>query len=78
MASKEDLKRLIDQLPEGEIDKVMSLVVSLLPGRDALVCAPLDDEPAIEEDAAAVRAGQEEFARGETTSSTEARRRLLG
>lgn len=78
MASKEELKRLIDQLPEGETDKVMSLIVSLLPGREALDSAPLDDEPATEEDSAAVRAGREEFARGETLSSAEARRRLLG
>lgn len=78
MASKEELKRLIDQLPEGETDKVMSLIVSLLPGRDALDRAPLDDEPATEEDVAAVRDGREAFARGETMSSAEARRRLLG
>ena len=78
MASKEELKRLIDQLPEGETDKVMNLLVSLLPGRDALDRAPLDDEPCAEGDAAAVQAGREEFARGETISSAEARRRLLG
>lgn len=78
MACKEDLKRLIDQLPEGETDKVMSLIVSLLPGRDALDRAPLDDEPLTEEEAAAVREGREAFARGETISSAEARRRLLG
>lgn len=78
MASKEELKRLIDQLSEGETDKVMSLVVSLLPGRDALDRAPLDDEPPTEADATAIQIGREEFVKGETTSSAEARRRLLG
>ena len=78
MASKEELKRLIDQLPEGETDKVMSLLVSLLPGRDGLDHAPLDDEPVTGEDVASVQAGREEFGRGETISSAEAPRRLLG
>jgi hypothetical protein len=78
MACKEELKRLIDQLPEGETDKVLRLIVSLLPGRDSLAQAPLDDKPTTKRDAAAVREGRAEFSRGETLSSADARRRLLG
>lgn len=43
MASKEELHRLIDQLPEGETERALGLLVSLLqaPGAQA---HELDDE----------------------------------
>ena len=77
MTSKDELKQLIDELPEGKADTARALLVSLLRG-DALDRAPMDDEPDTDEERAAAQAGWEAYQRGESISSAEARRRLLG
>ncbi|HEY9720885.1 MAG TPA: hypothetical protein V6D47_02665 [Oscillatoriaceae cyanobacterium] len=78
MTNKEELKRLIDELPDEATEMAKSLLVSLLLGQSALAHAAIDDEPTTGDDVAAVREGREEFARRETISSGEARHRLLG
>lgn len=78
MASKDELKRLIDQLPDRRTDEVFGVLISLLREGDALAQIPVDDEPETSEEAEAVALSREARAQGNVFSSAEAKRRLLG
>jgi hypothetical protein len=70
MSIKEDVHRLVDELPESDLEKVLHPLEMMRaakrdPFLQALMDAPIDDEPTTpEEDAGAVEARQE-LRRGE-------------
>jgi len=81
MATKAELHKLVDALPESDLSAAKRFLEELLQRRDemeqALDSAPDDDEPSTpEEDAAADEAWQE-YLRGEALSAEEAKQRLL-
>ena len=83
MSVRDEVRRLVDELPESELPTARRLLEALhLLGRDprqlALELAPWDDEPAPPEEDAGVAVAYEELARGEVVSAEEAKRRLLG
>ena len=83
MSVRDEVRRLVDALPESELLTARRLLEALhLLGRDprqlALDLAPWDDEPTTPEEDAGVAVAYEELARGEVISAEEARRRLLG
>jgi hypothetical protein len=67
--AKERIHQLIDQLTE---EQAQELEISI-----KLALIPEDDEPETEEERQAVEESKAQIARGETISSTEAKRRLL-
>ncbi len=76
------LYRLIDQLPESELDRPQRLLEDLSAGRnDAmlqhLLAAPLDDEPTTPDEDAGAREARREYRQGEFISADEAKRELL-
>lgn len=83
MSVRDEVRRLVDALPESELPTARRLLEALhLLGRDprqlALELAPWDDEPTTPEEEAGVVVAYEELARGEVVSAEEAKRRLLG
>lgn len=85
MAYRDELHRLIDELPEALAGEVLDFARALRHKesrrqRDAALAAldavPLDDEPISPEEAAAVAAAKDEV--GPNIGAAEARRRLLG
>ena len=83
MSVRDEVRRLVDELPESELPTARRLLEALhLLGRDprrlALELAPWDDEPTTPEEEAGVAVAYEELARGEVVSAEEAKRRLLG
>jgi hypothetical protein len=85
MAYRDELHRLIDELPEALAGEVLDFARAFRQKesrrqRDAALAAldavPLDDEPISPEEAAAVAAAKDEA--GPSISAAEARRRLLG
>ncbi len=85
MANKDELHRLIDELPEALAGEVLDFARAvrqndLRRSREAALAAfgsvPHDDEPETADEAAAVAAAKDEP--GSNISSAEARRRLLG
>ena len=81
MAAKEDLHRLVDKLPENELDVAQRFLESLCneggdPVLRALQEAPDDDEPETAEEAAAVQRAREQLARGDVISDEELWKRL--
>ena len=83
MSVREEVRRLVDELPESELPTARRLLEALhLLGRDprqlALDLAPWDDEPTTAEEEAGVAVAYEELARGEVVSAEEAKCRLLG
>ena len=83
MSARDEVRRLVDALPESELPTARRLLEALhLLGRDprhlALDLAPWDDEPTTPEEEAGVAVAYEELARGEVVSAEEAKRRLLG
>ncbi len=71
-APREELHRLIDQLPEDAVDPVVWLLRRVQdPMIRVLDSAPLDDEPLTPEDEAAIREGLEAYRRGEVVSLDE-------
>ena len=82
VATREMLYRLIDQLPESELDRAQRLLESPSAGRDDamlqhLLAAPLDDEPTTPDEDAGAREARQEYRRGEFLSADEAKRELL-
>lgn len=77
-----DLRRLVDQLPEGELHAARRFLEYVLyhgdPVLRAFKEAPLDDEPESEEERAAVEEARQDFAAGRVVSHEEVKRRLLG
>jgi hypothetical protein len=55
MTSREDLHKLVDQIPEADVAAARKILRSLVdPVELALLAAPMDDEPDSEEERAAV------------------------
>lgn len=78
--SREELRRILDQLPEGELRAARRYLEYLRdlgdPVRRAFETAPEDDEPESEEEARAVQEGRDAIERGEVVSDAEVRRQL--
>ena len=86
MSVREEVVRLVERIPEGDLDVVKRMLAGLLAGRDGeedplrafLESCPEDDEPTTDEDLAAIRAGREELARGELIPHEEVARTAAG
>ncbi|HZR99123.1 MAG TPA: hypothetical protein VFE37_10475 [Chloroflexota bacterium] len=81
MVTKEILHRVIDTLPDSELEAAARLLAGLGiddPVLRAVLAAPIDDEPETPEEAAAVQQARDDLAAGRVVSHEEARRRLLG
>ena len=81
MTIKERVHQLVDELPERDLHTAKRFLEYLRNCSDpvlrAFLEAPLDDEPLTPEEAAAIREGHEELARGEGIPWEVARQRLL-
>jgi hypothetical protein len=82
MTEKEQLRAMVEDLPEGEIHTVLRFVEFLRqetadPLEQALRNAPLDDEPLTAEELAELEASEGDLDEGRTVSHEEARRLLL-
>ena len=77
---RDEVRALVDGLPEDELPAARRYLEYLRdlgdPVLRAALRAPLDDEPETAEEAAAVRAGSDEAAQGETLSTEKLRREL--
>jgi hypothetical protein len=79
MTTKEALHRLIDAIPEWELDKARQALEPLAdPFLLALANAPIDDEPETEEERAAVAEAREDVAQGRVRPWEDVRRELAG
>jgi len=81
VVTKEILHRVIDTLPDSELEAAARLLAGLGiddPVLRAVLAAPIDDEPETPEEAAAVQQARDDLAAGRVVSHEEARRRLLG
>ena len=80
MQVRERLHRLIDQLPDAELDRVERLFIQDADGaiETAIADAPDDDEPLTPEDETALSDAYADLAAGRVVSHDQARRRLLG
>jgi hypothetical protein len=81
--TREVLYRLIDELPDEELEAAREVLLELRaraesPLPDVLANAPLDDEAESDEERAAVAEAEEDFQQGRVVSHEEARRRLFG
>ena len=77
MTTKEALHRLIDAIPEQELDKARQALEPLAdPFLFALANAPIDDEPETEEERAAVAEAREDVAHGRVRPWEDVRREL--
>ena len=77
MATRDDLHRLISDLPESELETVSGFIVRRIdPVERALMDAPLDDEPETDEERAAVAEAQEAYARGDVVADEDLDREL--
>ena len=79
--SREELHRLIDEIPENEIPSVRSYLrwlkdESADPVRYALDQAPIDEEPETEEERQAVEEGKADLQARRVFTSEEAKREL--
>jgi len=77
MTSKEELHRLVDELPESELHGAKRFLEYLRnmgdPMMQALMEAPEDDEPETEEERAAVAEAYEDIAAGRVVTMEEIR-----
>jgi len=78
--TREAVHKLVDAIPEGDVERAARLLQLLIAGSDpvlfSLLTAPLDDEPETPEEVAGVAEARAEMARGEGISHEEARREL--
>lgn len=81
MVTKEDIHRLVEQLPEDDLPAAALYLRNLSREHDpmlrALANAPEDDEPETPEEAEAVAEGKAALARGEVRSLEEIRAEYL-
>ena len=81
MAIKDDLHRLVDELPKRELSGAKRYLEYLRnmgdPVLRALMEAPEDDEPATPEEDEGAEVARQEYRRGEGISMEEAKRELL-
>jgi hypothetical protein len=82
MPTRDTLHRLIDELPESELGTAERFLHYLYATTDpvlqALIEAPLDDEPETDDERQAVQEARAELARGEVRTLEEVRRELDG
>ncbi len=82
LTMKERLHQLVEELPEGQATTAAERVLLHLgqlgddPVLDALMNAPLDDEPETDEERALVAEGMVALRRGDVVSDQELRREL--
>ena len=78
MANRDDLIKLVGDLPDGELERAHGLLVSLLHahGDDPWSALPADDEPEKPGEGAAVRASKEAQVRGEVFGLDDVEREL--
>ena len=62
---KENLKKIIQQLPEESLPKAGEFLKNLLSESSSHRYIPIDDEPTTDEDLQDIREAREEFKRGE-------------
>ena len=79
--NREELHRLIDEIPENEIPSARSYLrwlrdESADPVRYALDHAPLDDEPETEEERQAMKEGKADLQEGRVLTTDELKREL--
>jgi hypothetical protein len=81
MTIKEDLYRLVDELPESELHAAKRFLEYLRnmgdPMLQALMEAPYDDEPTTPEEDEGAREAWQEYLRGEARPWEEVRKELL-
>ena len=81
MITREELRHLVDELPESELDTARRFLRYLRDTVDPLVRtlleAPEDDEPTTPEEDESAREAWQEYLRGEAISAEEAKRELL-
>jgi hypothetical protein len=77
---REELHRLVDEMPDSEVPAARRFLRFLQLTADpivrAFVDAPEDDEPLTEAEGAAIRAAEDEIARGETIPWDQVKREL--
>jgi hypothetical protein len=81
MTTREALRRLVDELPDLELEPARRYLEYLRnvgsdPMLRTLMEAPLDDEPLTADDEAAIAEGQAEIDRGEVVNLDEVKRQL--
>jgi predicted transcriptional regulator len=80
MTTREQAHKLLDELPESEIEPVLEFIASRREDEDPVIAAfrdaPQDDEPWTDEDEAAAAEGRADIAAGRTVSLDEAMREL--
>jgi hypothetical protein len=80
MTTREQAHKLLDELPESEIEPVLEFIASRRDEDDPLVAAfrdaPQDDEPWSAEDETAAAEGRADIAAGRTVSLDQALREL--
>lgn len=80
MTTKQELHRIVDELPGSVLPEAKRRLESLRAADDpvlqAILRAPVDDEPETEEERAATREARDALARGETFTLDEVRREL--
>lgn len=80
MTTKQELHRLIDELPDSEVDEAARMLKGLWSDDEGLPAvlrdAPLDDEPETPEEREAVREALEDLRAGRVVSNDELRREL--
>jgi hypothetical protein len=72
--SREELHRLVDQLPEAALNALEEWLAGYDPVLWALLTAPEDDEPETEEERAAVAEAYEDLKAGRVVSLEEEKR----
>ncbi len=77
---REDLHRLIDELPDQELAAARTYLKALRATSDPLATllavAPVDDEPVTEEEEAGAAKAREQYRRGETLTADNVKRPL--
>lgn len=80
MATREELHRLVDELPENETGVARRFLEFLRASNDpvwrSLLNAPEDDEPESEEERRGVAEAYEDFAQGRVVSAEEVEKEL--
>lgn len=81
MITREELRHLVDELPESELDTARRFLEYLRITADpvvrAFLDAPEDDEPTTSEEDESARKAWQEYLRGEAISAEDAQRKLL-
>ena len=81
MATREELHRLVDELPDRETDSARRVLEFLRLSRDPVLQAfeeaPLDDEPETAEEAKKVAEAYDDISSGRTFTSEEIRKDLF-